>query len=111
MRLNSASHFKLVLSHAQQKQGEYLRVFFLLNHLPYPRLGVMIVKRIVKQANKRNQLKRVIREMFRLHQYQLAGLDIIMMLQQRVSSMSIINKQAIGQDVIQLWQKITSSLR
>lgn len=41
------------------------------------RLGLIVAKKHVKRAVDRNRLKRVIREQFRLHQYSLTGLDIV----------------------------------
>ncbi len=47
------------------------------NGLGYGRLGMIVPKRLVVSAVKRNRIKRLIRECFRQRQSELAGLDII----------------------------------
>nr|VFK29901.1 MAG: ribonuclease P protein component [Candidatus Kentron sp. MB]VFK33914.1 MAG: ribonuclease P protein component [Candidatus Kentron sp. MB]VFK76512.1 MAG: ribonuclease P protein component [Candidatus Kentron sp. MB] len=47
------------------------------NNLDMPRLGLAISKRRVSRAVARNRVKRLIRESFRIHQRQLAGLDVV----------------------------------
>lgn len=42
-----------------------------------PRLGLAIAARIVGNAVSRNRIKRLIRESFRLHQYELPAVDIV----------------------------------
>lgn len=41
------------------------------------RLGLAISKKHCRQATGRNRIKRVVRESFRQHQAELAGLDIV----------------------------------
>jgi ribonuclease P protein component len=47
------------------------------NGLDYPRLGLIVPKKIIATAVGRNRVKRLIRESFRLHQTELVGLDVV----------------------------------
>ncbi len=47
------------------------------NNLGIARLGLAISRKNIKTAIKRNQIKRIIRESFRLNQEKLEGLDIV----------------------------------
>lgn len=47
------------------------------NGLDYPRLGMIVPKKIIATAVGRNRIKRVIREVFRLNQTELVGLDVV----------------------------------
>jgi ribonuclease P protein component len=47
------------------------------NGLPHARIGLTVSRRVSLRANRRNRLKRLIRESFRHHQTQLKGLDIV----------------------------------
>ena len=49
------------------------------NHGHAARLGLAIAKKHCKLAVSRNRLKRIVRESFRQHREQLAGLDIVVM--------------------------------
>ena len=52
------------------------------NHLEYPRIGYSIPKRGTKLACRRNRLKRLVKEAFRLNAHQLPKMDIIVLVQQ-----------------------------
>lgn len=45
------------------------------NDLMHPRLGLVVAKKVAKRANKRNGMKRILREWFRLHQGNLPASD------------------------------------
>ena len=47
------------------------------NALGLARLGLVVGKKAAKRANKRNYMKRVIREWFRLHQHELPAKDFV----------------------------------
>ena len=47
------------------------------NHLTLARLGLAVAKKNVPLAVTRNQIKRLVREAFRINQQILAGLDIV----------------------------------
>lgn len=49
------------------------------NDLTHPRLGLIIAKKNIKLATQRNQLRRYLRESFRLNQAMLAGWDIVIL--------------------------------
>ena len=51
------------------------------NHLEYPRIGYSIPKRGTKLAFRRNRLKRLVKEAFRLNAHQLPKMDIIVLVQ------------------------------
>ena len=51
------------------------------NHLEYPRIGYSIPKRGTKLAFRRNRLKRVVKEAFRLNAHQLPKMDLIVLVQ------------------------------
>ncbi len=51
------------------------------NQLEYPRIGYSIPKRGTKLASRRNRLKRLIKEAFRLNANQLPKMDLIVLVQ------------------------------
>ena len=51
------------------------------NNLEHPRLGYSIPKRGTKLACRRNKLKRIVKEVFRLKAHQLPFMDIIVLVQ------------------------------
>ncbi len=43
------------------------------------RLGVIVAKRVIRLSVRRNAIRRLIRESFRINQCQLTGLDVIVL--------------------------------
>jgi ribonuclease P protein component len=77
-RLLSSSEFKAVFDKAQFKVGhQYFLVLANRNALGHPRLGLVIGKKNIRRAVKRNRVKRVVRETFRHNCSRLDSLDII----------------------------------
>jgi ribonuclease P protein component len=58
-------------------------VLAIRNCQPQARLGLIVAKRHLKQAVKRNYIKRAIRESFRQHQERLSGLDLVVLLKRK----------------------------
>ena len=58
------------------------------NKLNHARLGLAISKKQLPRAVDRNRIKRLVRESFRQHQEQLAGLDCVVMARSAVSTLS-----------------------
>ena len=76
-RLKNADDFSSVFSFRRVKSGMYFRIHIKPNQLNHSRLGLIVGKKIHKRANKRNYMKRVIRELFRLNQALWLPHDII----------------------------------
>jgi ribonuclease P protein component len=74
------------------------------NNLGIARLGLAISRKNVKTATKRNQIKRIIRESFRINQQNLEGLDIVVTAH-RASVEA--EKRALKNSISNHWQRIT----
>ena len=80
IRLLTSRDFQRVFQKAEYKSSDrYLTLLACRNQYDYPRLGLALTKKKIKTAVARHHLKRLIRESFRHHKQQLAGLDIIVM--------------------------------
>ncbi len=56
---------------------DHLKIHYVANNVNNPRLGIIVSKKNHKKAHVRNYMKRVTKELFRLNQYQLPSIDII----------------------------------
>lgn len=75
-RLRGRQGFAAVLSAGQAVQGRYLRIHYLAIESGPARLGMAVSKRHAGTGVQYNRVRRRIREQFRLHHGQLAGLAV-----------------------------------
>lgn len=77
MRLTSSRQFDEVYHSGQKRHTEQLIVHALPNDLGYPRLGLSVSRQVGNSA-RRNRIKRLLREAFRLMQSDLPwGYDLV----------------------------------
>lgn len=85
LRLLNAKEYQQVFDNVTWKVSSSHFVFLSAkNLLPQPRLGLVIAKRHVRTAVQRNRIKRILREQFRLLQYDLPKVDIIILVRPHV---------------------------
>ncbi|HRH80848.1 MAG TPA: ribonuclease P protein component [Thiobacillaceae bacterium] len=75
--LRKTDEFSSVFRFKQVSRGVCLDLFVMPNDLSHARLGLAVPRRVVRLASRRNRLKRLMREMFRLRQDLLPGLDVV----------------------------------
>lgn len=78
------------------------------NTLDHPRLGLAVSKKHARHAVDRNRIKRVSRESFRYHQYELIGLDIVVLARQKIVDISSKN---FRMDLDNRWEKLAKEVR
>jgi ribonuclease P protein component len=76
-RLKSKSEFDRVYRDARRSADGSFAVFMRGNDNALPRLGLSIAARVIGNSVRRNRVKRLIRESFRLHQHELPSVDIV----------------------------------
>ena len=78
-RLLDAAAFGHVFKKASRSRDKWFTVLCRKNNREQARLGLAIAKKSCRQATARNRIKRIVRESFRQHQEQLAGIDVVVM--------------------------------
>jgi len=79
MKMNNPRDYSRVFRQAKRVSGTGLTILSVENTVGHPRLGLAIAKKHLKLANRRNRLKRIVRESFRLHQSDFANIDIVVL--------------------------------
>ncbi|HCU05009.1 MAG TPA: ribonuclease P protein component [Coxiellaceae bacterium] len=75
-RLLNSKEYQLD-SFTYYRPSQALCVWIKLNDQAHARLGLILAKKQIKKANKRNRIKRIIRESFRHHKDLLQNRDIV----------------------------------
>ncbi|MBK9426120.1 MAG: ribonuclease P protein component [Gammaproteobacteria bacterium] len=77
-RLLTAADFQAVFSGTEKRiSRRYYLVLFRHNQGVGPRLGMVVARKNIRLATRRNRIKRVARETFRQHQHLLGAVDIL----------------------------------
>lgn len=80
LRMLTAGDFQFVFDKATVKvPDQQILILARENNLGHPRLGFVISKKNVRRAVKRNHVRRIMRESFRLNQHQLPPVDMIIL--------------------------------
>jgi ribonuclease P protein component len=88
-------------------RSSYFTVLARPNNRQYGRLGIIVAKRLIKKAVHRNTVKRLIRTEFRVHQRELAGLDIIVLVRRSLKNKAP-NTRIFSDCLKQQWKELSS---
>jgi ribonuclease P protein component len=102
-RLTRPADYRGVFQSGRRSADSLFVILSRANGLDHARLGLAISRRHIVSAVKRNRVKRVIRETFRLHQSALKGLDIVVMAQTQTGSA---DKHRLAESLARHWRKL-----
>lgn len=105
-RLLTKAEYKSVFDQSMKVSGRHLLILFKPNKKSHARLGLMVGKRVANLAVARNQIKRAIRESFRVNQDKLKGFDLVVIARQQCDTLS---KQKLRESIEKLWEKLLTS--
>lgn len=104
-RLVTKAEFKSIFDKSKKINQKHLVLLYQRNQSPHARLGVIVAKRTVNSAVKRNRIKRILRESFRHYQDTLKGMDIIVIARRQCDQLS---NQKLREGIDDLWEKLKS---
>ena len=104
LRLLTGKDFQYVFDDAQLKvPDQTILILARPNNLGHSRLGFVISKKNVRQAVKRNRVRRIIRESFRLNQHNLPAVDMIILPRKGIDEL---NKQQLHKLINKCWSRM-----
>jgi len=104
LKLIKTDDFSSVFSFRKRISGHFLAVHYQHNQLGWPRLGLIVAKKVARHAVDRNYMRRVLRECFRKNQHQLKSLDIVIRIQRSFSHNDFV---AVEQEFSKLMTKLS----
>lgn len=108
-RLSGRSEFETVMKAPLHRLST--DVFLLLaqaNVLTHGRLGMIVAKKSVKRATRRNWVKRQCREYFRCQQYKIGHFDIVILARKGIADLS---HDELTQRLDAVWKKLAKYAR
>lgn len=85
-KLTGRKQFQDVLARGRVITGRYFIIRARSREQNYARLGIVTARKLIRRAVDRNACKRLVREAFREHEVELAGLDIVVVCRMPISS-------------------------
>jgi ribonuclease P protein component len=83
--LRKTDEISSVFAFKRQESGEFVRVLVKPNLLDHPRLAVVVGKKTAPLAAARNYMKRALRELIRVRQGNVGGLDLVVQVRKEFS--------------------------
>ncbi|GAA6136075.1 ribonuclease P protein component [Oceaniserpentilla sp. 4NH20-0058] len=104
VRLLTAGDYRRVFDQADAKaQSKQILILARRNELGIARMGLVVAKKHAKRAVDRNEIKRIIRESFRHHQFELENFDCVVL--SRAGAKDL-DKTELRHMVDQLWTRL-----
>lgn len=102
-RLNTKTEFKKIFTHSHKLSSKNLLILWTISHQPLGKIGIIAGKKVSPHAVIRNQIKRIIRDSYRLANDELENLDMIIIARH---SCRHLNKILLRKEIDELWQKL-----
>jgi ribonuclease P protein component len=77
LRLRSKLQFDAVYAGGRRVDDKFFALRVMANGLDHPRVGLAVAVKTAGNAVARNRLRRLVRESFRLNQYELPAVDVV----------------------------------
>ena len=104
LKLGNPADYKKVFAKPVKSTDKFFTLLAIRNDLDHPRLGLAIAKKNIRKAVTRNLIKRSIRENFRLKQYDLINIDVIVLARRDAANASL---ALLTKSLDKHWLKLT----
>jgi ribonuclease P protein component len=109
LRLLSSGDFQQVFDDVEIKiPDQRILILSRANGLDHPRIGFIISKKNIRRAVKRNLVRRIIRESFRLNQNNLPAQDMIIMVRKGADEVSNENLHKLAK---KCWSRLNKKVK
>lgn len=104
-RLLVKGQFDKVFSNSRRIVYDIYALLYCPNNLNYPRLGLIVAKKNISDATRRNRFKRIVRESFRKRAFELAANDIVIIAYKKAD---ITTNEEIRKCLTKCWDKLVA---
>ena len=109
LRLVQSQDFQRVFKQTQFRSSDrLLSVLARESEQSHARLGLAVAKKKIKTAVARHRVKRLVRESFRLHQYEIQALDIVVLAQ---AAAAVADKAQLLKSLEKHWERLSDQCK
>jgi ribonuclease P protein component len=102
-RLHKTDEFSSVFAFRRSVRGRHFEVLYRPNAASTARIGVVVAKKFVRSAVKRNLIRRIVRESFRLSRAALPQRDIVVRVSARLNEL---DRHALRGEIDELFARL-----
>jgi ribonuclease P protein component len=106
LRLRSKLQFDAIYAGGRRIDDRFFALRIKPNGLGHPRVGLAVAVKTAGNAVKRNRLRRMVRESFRLNQFELPAVDIVVAAKFPASEAPVTSLRA---SLATLWKRVAST--
>lgn len=77
LKIRKSSEYEEIFGTSKRIRSKHFNILYVHNTLGYSRAGIVVGKKNVRSAVKRNRIKRLVREVFRQHKSLFDSLDLV----------------------------------
>lgn len=108
-RLLTAADFQAVFSGTEKRiSRRYYLILFRHNQGVGPRLGMVVARKNIRLATRRNRVKRVARETFRQHLHLLGAVDILFLPRRGIDELAPARQTRL---LCEAWRELAAALK
>jgi ribonuclease P protein component len=108
-RLLTAADFQAVFSGTEKRiSRRYYLILFRHNQGVGPRLGMVVARKNIRLATRRNRVKRVARETFRQHLHLLGAVDILFLPRRGIDELAPARQTRL---LSEAWRELAAALK
>ncbi len=100
LKIRKSSQYEEIFRKSNRLRSRHFDILYVQNSLGYSRTGIVVSKKNVRSAVKRNRIKRVVREVFRNNKSLFDSLDVVFLAKKGCEDLNYSNAKREIQDNI-----------
>lgn len=102
LKIRKSSEYEEIFSKAKRLRSKHFNILYVQNTLGYARAGVVVGKRDIRSAVKRNRIKRIVREVFRNNKSLFDSLDVVFLAKKASDTLNYVKVKREIEETIRL---------
>lgn len=100
LKIRKTSDYEEIFGSSKRLRSKHFDILYVKNSLGYSRAGLVVGKKNVRSAVKRNRIKRLVREVFRKNKPLFDSLDIVFLAKRECDSLNYSNVKREFEEIL-----------